>query len=194
MIVGADNMDVGNYKSGAGYAYAIFAQCAAEFGETELAHGLLTELETFMHPIVPVPSGSGALMNKGLSLLGSMTTFKARTNKHGDWADLITCAPDEVVLGGPKLDQIPFPQVMVARCHPEGQTGISFVLRGPAQAQKFVIGFKDLDIDRSFSLVRISEGDGRELLVKGIRPNAQGVAKVSIDIGDREQLELQAEA
>jgi hypothetical protein len=186
-------MDVGNYKSGAGYAYAIFAQCAAEFGETELAHGLLTELETNLHPIVTTPLGSGSLKNEGLSLLGSMTTFKAKTNKHGDWADLITCAPDELVLRGPKLDDVPFPQVMVARCHPEGEAGISFVLRGPAKGGKFVIGFKDLNVKKSYSLVRIGRDVQREQVIGGIRPNAQGIAKANVNVGDREEFELKVE-
>jgi hypothetical protein len=187
--VGADKIDVGNYKPGAGFAISLFAANAAEFGETDLARDLLEWLEDEMHPIVPSPTGHGAKMYSDLSMIGGMNIFKARVLKKGDWEGMISSYPDPVALKAPKLDEVPFPDVMVARCHPEGDSGVSFVLRGPEQHKDVVISFKDLDVKKRYNLSAVVGGK-RTVVVKDLRADEDGRANARISVGDRGEFEL----
>ncbi|KAL3470047.1 hypothetical protein BJX99DRAFT_267696 [Aspergillus californicus] len=189
-LVGADKIDVGNYTSGPGFAFSLFSQCAAEFGEEELARDLLAEIENSLHPTVTSPTGSGAVMAQGLSLLGCMNIFRARISKRDDWARLITAPPDPIVLASPKLDDVPFPRVMVASCYPVGESGVSFVVRGPAEAGVFTLGFKDLHEGASYCLFAIGDDGGQEEVVSGIWADEEGKARVRVWIGDRAHFEL----
>lgn len=190
-LVGADKIDVGNYKAGIGFAYSLFANCAAEFGETELAQGLLDRLEGDLnHPTIESPTGNGATTTAGLSMLGSTNIFKARTQKFGDWAELINCPPDSAALVAPKLDSVPFPSVMVARCHAEGENGLNFVLRGPSEPKRFTLGFKDLHTDKTYRLLQV-EKDNEKEVVDGIKADGEGVAKATVSVGDRTEFKLQ---
>lgn len=190
-LVGADKIDVGNYKSGAGFAISLFAQCAAEFGETELARDLLDHLQNDLHPIVPSPHGHGAIMNEGLSMIGCMNIFKARVMKQGDWESLITSYPDKAVLAAPKLDDVPFPDVMVARCYPEGKTGLNFVLRGPENGGEFAIGFKDLKLKTNYQLNLVNQND-KKVVVGGMQADEDGKARVRVSVAFRSEFELVA--
>jgi hypothetical protein len=142
-----------------------------------------------MHPIVPSPTGHGAMMYSGLSMIGGMNIFKARVLKKGDWEGMISSYPDPVALKAPKLDEVPFPDVMVARCHPEGDSGISFVLRGSEKPRDVVIGFKDLDVDRRYNLSAVVDGK-RTVVVKDIRGDEEGRTSARIAVGDRGEFEL----
>jgi hypothetical protein len=193
-LLGADKIDVGNYKKGDGYIYSTFANCAAEFGEVDLVRDLLEKLEGGKHPTVPSPTGHGAVMTKDLSMLGCTNIFKARTMKQGDWAELINSERDEVALAAPKLDSVPFPLAMVARCHAEGADGLSFVLRGPAQPTDVTLGFKDLKTGESYQLLVVGENRGKEEVAKGIRADKDGTAKVRVPVGNRSEFELRLQA
>jgi len=143
-----------------------------------------------MHPLVDSPSGNGAVVNSGLSLIGCMNIFRSRISKRDDWARLITSAPDQIALTAPKLDSVPFPQVMVARCHAEGETGVSFVLRGPQRPTTFGLGFIDLNSKATYQLGLIDGKGQRKSLVNGIRSDENGRAIVRVEVGDRSEFEL----
>jgi hypothetical protein len=188
-LVGADNMDVGNYKAGTGFAFATFAQCASEFGDEELARDLLTEVEK-MHPIVEVPGGNGALTNEGISMIGAMLMFRSRIGREGEWANLINALPDTQALAAPKLDDVPFPEVMVARCHAVGVSGLLFVLCALEGSKTVTVGFQDLKVGASYQLIGKTEGGHQHVLKDNIKSDADGFAKVSIEVGDRSEFEL----
>ena len=75
-LVGADNLDPGNYKPGIGYMHPVFAAAAAEFGDLKIRDQLLKQLDEEHHPVFTTKTG--ALKNKGLSTLGQGTALRAR--------------------------------------------------------------------------------------------------------------------
>lgn len=186
-------MDVGNYKAGTGFAFATFAQCASEFGDEELARDLLAEVER-MHPIADVANGNGALTHQGISMIGAMLIFRSRIGKEGEWANLINAPPDEEALAAPKLDSVPFPEVMVARCHVVDGSGLSFVLRALDSFKSVTIGFQDLKAGSTYQLVSVSGAEKQQVVMDGIRGDADGVAKVKVQVGDRSEFELRLSA
>jgi hypothetical protein len=182
-------MDVGNYKAGTGFAFATFAQCASEFGDEELARDLLEEVSK-MHPISKVPGGRGSLTYEGISMIGAMLIFRSRIGREGEWANLINAPPDVEALAAPKLDRVPFPEVMVARCHPVRKTGLVFVLRALEGSKSVTVDLVDLKAGASYQLIS-KTADGRSrTLVDGIKPDVDGVAKVTLQVGDRSEFEL----
>ncbi|KAF9893310.1 hypothetical protein FE257_011740 [Aspergillus nanangensis] len=188
-LVGADNMDVGNYKSGPGFAYAVYSACAAEFGEPELARDLIAEMDESLYPMTETPTK--ALANEGLSLMANGVLFRARVMKRGDWGNLITSGVDERTLAAPKLASVPFPEVMVARCQvAEGGGGVEFVLRGPQQPKMVTLGFQDLKRDCEYRLVEAREDGEWEEVVGGIRGDGDGWAYVQAVVGDRNEFAL----
>lgn len=140
---------------------------------------------------MPSPHGHGAIMNEGLSMIGCMNIFKARVMKQGDWESLITSYPDKAALAAPKLDDVPFPDVMVARCYPEGGTGLNFVLRGSEAGGEFAISFKDLKLKTKYQLSLLTQND-KKVVVKGIQADEDGRASIRVPIGDRSEFELMA--
>ncbi|KIW04975.1 uncharacterized protein PV09_04137 [Verruconis gallopava] len=190
-LVGADKIDVGNYKKGSGFAVSTFANCAAEFGEVDLAKDLVASLEGGQHPIVNSPTGNGAIMNEGISMLGCSNIFKARTMKQGDWAKLINSPQDDVALMAPKLDRVPFPKVMVAKCHAVGKDGLHFVLRSSERGLDCSIGFKDLKSGKAYRLLSIEEGGAEKEVPSAIKPDANGEAQVQVPVGNRSVFKLE---
>ncbi|RFU27341.1 hypothetical protein B7463_g9001, partial [Scytalidium lignicola] len=191
-LIGADNIDVGNYKAGSGFAHIVYSLCAAEFGESDLQRDLIVKLDRDLHPMEPSSSGTGALVNKGLSLVACGSLFQARVAKRGDWGNLINSPVDEHVMAAPKLDKVPFPNVMVARCHVGGldKKGLDIVLCGPQE--KVAIGFKDLKGGIKYSLVAVKEGK-KEEIARGISADVDGRAEVQVDVGDRSEFELRTQ-
>lgn len=192
---GADKIDVGNYKPGTGFAHAAYCACAAEFGEKDLNRDLLEEVDTNMHPLEPSPSGTGALQNKGLSMIANGSIFRSRLMRKGDWANLINSPRDDRALNGVKLDKVPFPQVMVARCHVGGQAddGLDFVLCGLSHKGKITITFKDLKSKAQYVLSAIKNGQ-KEEVVSGIRAGPEGWVEVQVEVAERSEFELRVMA
>ena len=75
-LIGADNMDPGNYRPGQGSMRSIFAAAAAEYGDLKIRDQLLKELDEQDNPAFTTKTG--ALKNKGLSTLEQGTAMKGR--------------------------------------------------------------------------------------------------------------------
>lgn len=191
-LVGADKMDVGNYQAGPGFAHCAYSNCATEFGESDIADDLISTVDEKLHPLVETSANTGALTNSGLSLLATTFLFRARIGRRKDWANLITADVDEKVRTAPKLDSVPFPEVMVARCHalcePEGVC-VEFVLRGPKNPKNITIGFRDLQEGAEYSLAAVQD-DRWEDVVTGIKADGNGWACMNIVVGDRSEFVL----
>ncbi|OJJ03914.1 hypothetical protein ASPVEDRAFT_891109 [Aspergillus versicolor CBS 583.65] len=191
-LVGADKMDVGNYQAGPGFAHCAYSNCATEFGESDIAHDLIAEVDEKLHPLVETSAKSGALTNRGLSLLATTFLFRARIGRRKDWANLLTGPVDEQVRAAPKLDSVPFPEVMVARCHPvRGPEGIrvEFLLRGPKKPKNITIAFTDLQEGVAYHLAALNNNQWEEG-VTGIKADGNGRAYMQIVVGDRSEFVL----
>ncbi|KAI9373934.1 hypothetical protein BJX61DRAFT_541294 [Aspergillus egyptiacus] len=191
-LVGADKMDLGNYQAGPGFAHCAYSNCATEFGESDIAHDLIATVDEQLHPLVETSSKTGALTNSGLSLLATTFLFRARIGRRKDWANLITGEVDGDVRAAAKLDSVPFPEVMVARCHavrgPEG-VSVEFVLRGPKKPKKVIIGFRDLQPGFKYCLATAQDGRWKDD-VTGIQADGNGWAYMQIVVGDRTEFAL----
>lgn len=185
-------MDVGNYQAGPGFAHCAYSNCATEFGESDIAHDLISTVDEQLHPLVETSTNTGALTNSGLSLLATTFLFRARIGRRKDWANLITANVDEQIRAAPKLDRVPFPEVMVARCHavsgPEG-VRVDFVLRGPKKAKSITIGFRNLQEGIEYRLA-VARNDGWEDVVTDIKAYGNGSVYVQIVVGDRSEFAL----
>lgn len=196
VLVGADKMDLGNYQAGSGFAQCAYSNCATEFGESGIARDLVATVDEPLHPLVETSSKTGALTNSGLSLLATTFLFRARIGRRKDWANLITGDVDEEVRAAPKLDSVPFPEVMVARCHavrgPEG-VRVEFVLRGPKKPKNVTIGFRDLQRGIEYCLATAHD-DRLDDVVTGIEADGNGWAYMQIAAGHRSEFMLRVAA
>lgn len=113
----------------------------------------------------------------------------------GEWAYLINSPRDDRALNGPKLDKVPFPQVMVSRCHVggKGDDGLDFVLCGLSHSGKTTIGFKDLQANTQYTLSAVKNGK-KEEIISGIRAGPEGWVEVQVDVGERSEFELRVAA
>lgn len=75
-LEGADMMDPGNYKPGEGFTRAVFSAAAAEYGDLKIRDQLLQELDEGKN--AAFTTGSGALKNKGLSVIAQGNAMKGR--------------------------------------------------------------------------------------------------------------------
>jgi hypothetical protein len=189
-LVDADKMDVGNHTPGEEFAHTLSAFCAAQFGEEDMKADLLQHLDNELHPIVDSPTGHGALLNKGISVLAYTYALTARVAKKGDWTDLINCPVDEASLAAPKLDKVPFLEIMVARCHALEDTGLDFVLRGPLSPETFTVELKHLKPGRKYMLNSISDKEAKTTVIADLQSDADGVAHARIRVGGRSEFEL----
>jgi hypothetical protein len=149
-LVGADNLDPGNYKSGAGSIRAIFAAAAAEFGEENLLKDLLGQLDEEFFPVQE--TSSGALVNKGLSTLCRGAALRGRMAGYRDWVGMLRDGQPEQVLRGPMLEEVPFPQVLVAKAFSHDGEGMELVVYNGKQAGVFRLGFTRLRPGETYSL------------------------------------------
>jgi hypothetical protein len=102
-LVGADNLDPGNYRSGRGYVRVSMASVATEFGDEKIRDELIRQTDEEQFPVYE--TRTGALKNKGLSTLGQINTLRSRLGAHGDWNSLLKDGPPEHCFRAPILDE-----------------------------------------------------------------------------------------
>ncbi|RII15362.1 hypothetical protein CUC08_Gglean003403 [Alternaria sp. MG1] len=102
-LVGADNLDPGNYRSGRGYVRVAMASVATEFGDVKIRDELIRQTDEEQFPVYE--TRTGALKNKGLSTLGQINTLRSRLGAHGDWNSLLKDGPPEHCFRAPILDE-----------------------------------------------------------------------------------------
>ena len=149
-LVGADNLDPGNYKGGQGSVRAIFAAAAAEFGEDKLRQDLLDQLDQEFFPVEQTPSG--ALINKGLSTLWRGASLRGRMSGYQDWTKMLKKGPPYSVLRGPILEEVPFPQVLVAKAYSHDGDSMELVVYNGKDAGNFRFGFTRLHPGATYHL------------------------------------------
>lgn len=140
-LVGADKLDPGNYKSGEGVIRCICAAAAAEFGDEKLRDDLLRQLDEQYHPVFE--TRTGALKNKGISTLEQGTTLRARLGRFQDWTKMIQRGPPKHIFQGPVLDDVAFPDVLVAKAYSRDGESVDLVLYNGRAPGVFSLGFKN---------------------------------------------------
>lgn len=183
---GVDKLDGGNYKPGEGFLHAAAIACAGEFGESSLRKDFLERLDTEINLVSPIPWGLTTLHHKGLSIIAAAIAFRGRILQRGDWPHLINYEVDEKVMAAPKLTTMPFPDVMVARCHPNSMgDGIEF----SKPQVSAIIGFADLKEATACKLMLIKNGK-EEDVVSGIKADGEGRVETRVMVSERSEFIL----
>lgn len=178
-LVGADNLDPGNYKGGQGSVRAIFAAAAAEFGEDKLRKDLLKQLDEEFFPVRETPSG--ALINTGLSTLWRGASLRGRMSGYQDWTRMLQKGPPSNVLRGPILEEVPFPQVLVAKAYSHDGDSMELVVYNGKEAGTF-----------RFSFTRLQPGAAYHLNGKSATASKDGSASWDIHVDGRTAMKLES--
>jgi hypothetical protein len=175
--VGADKIDPGNYRAGEGAMRALFAAAAAEFGDEAIKTEMLRQLDEEFFPATETATGS--LKNKGLSTIEQGTAFRGRISAFQDWVAMITKGQPENVKKGPVLDEVPFPEVLVAKAYSHDGQGLDLVLYPGKAAGSFKLSF-----------TRLRPGATYTLAGKQMKASQNGTATVEVAVNGRTALEL----
>ena len=167
---GADKMDPGNYKGGIGALRAFIAGCAAEFGDNKIREDALEQLDTEFFPVEATESG--ALRNKGLSATAQVVALMARLMRHQDLANATLHGPDPVAMTGPVLNEVKFPDVLVAKAYSHDGKSLDLVLYPGKAAGNFDLGFDRLKPGAQYTI-------GKSKLTAD--SNGHGSIKVKVD-------------
>lgn len=149
-LVGADNIDAGNYKSGRGFVRNAMASVASEYGDYKIRNELMRQMDEEHFPVYKTETG--ALKNKGLSTLGQCSGLRGRLGAHGDWLRLLTEGPPEHCFRAPILDRVSFPEVLVAKAYSRDGKSVELVLYNGKQSGTFKLGFKNMQAGKSYRL------------------------------------------
>lgn len=149
-LVGADNIDPGNYKAGRGFVRVGMASVASEYGDYKIRDELLRQMDEDHFPAYE--TRTGALKNKGLSTIGQAIALRSRLGAHGDWTRLLTEGPPEHCFRAPILDDVPFPDVLVAKAYSHDGESVELVLYNGKQPGAFTLGFKNMESGKKYKL------------------------------------------
>ena len=129
---------------------ALFAAAAAEFGDVELRDEMLRQLDEEYHPVFT--TSTGAFKNKSLSTIEQGTALRGRLSAFQDWVQMATQGPPANVRNGPILDQLSFPEVLVAKAYSQDGTSLDLVFYPGKEAGVFDLGFKNLRPGETYDL------------------------------------------
>lgn len=176
-LIGADNIDPGNYKSGRGFVRNAMAGVASEYGDYKIRDELIRQMDEEHFPVYKTKTG--ALKNKGLSTLGQCSGLRGRLGAQGDWLRLLTEGPPEHCFRAPILDKVAFPDVLVAKAYSHDGKSVELVLYNGKQPGSFKLGFKNMRAGQAYKL------DNEEL-----KADANGEASFSLEINGRTEVTL----
>lgn len=180
-LVGADNIDPGNYKSGRGFVRNSMASVASEYGDYKIRNELVRQMDEEHFPVYETKTG--ALKNKGLSTLGQCSGLRGRLGARGDWLRLLTEGPPAQCFRAPILEEVPFPEVLVAKAYSNDGKSVELVLYNGKQSGVFELGFKNMQPGKLYKL----QGDV-------VKANEGGEACFSVQIDGRTAVVLEPAA
>lgn len=149
-LVGADNIDPGNYKSGRGFVRNAMASVASEYGDYKIRDELVRQMDEDHFPVYETKTG--ALKNKGLSTVGQCSGIRGRLGARGDWFRLLTEGPPAHCFRAPILEKVPFPDVLVAKAYSHDGKSVELVLYNAKNPGAYELGFKNMQPGKSYKL------------------------------------------
>ncbi len=115
-ITGFDNYDFGNYRR-APTAYAPLAACATEMGDKEIAQGLLEEYNRKN----PGTLRDGIFFRRNASVNHHALECIARSGRVNGIKDCVEQGMPDAWLSGPVIEELNYPDVLVAKAVSDGQ-------------------------------------------------------------------------
>jgi Linalool dehydratase/isomerase len=170
-------IDAGNYKPG--YALAMEAQygAAREFGDTAAADAAKRALDTLCDPVTE----NGVFRyRKGSNFINACVILD-RQLQHNFWRQTVLGPTPESALSGPILDDVDYPDVLVAKALSDGDD-LRLVLYpgGPAGRQRLRLA--RLQPGRPYHITGAVE--------TSVNADSQGRAEISVLLGGRTEVRL----
>ena len=178
-----DLIDPGNYTiPNSGYAYAQAICSAREFGDDETADALQRGLDERMEVI----EDAGRPRYRRASTYTNLLSVLARLNRENTLRDMVGHGIPEQWRTGPRLAEVAYPDVFVARAVSDG-ADLELVLRPGANgaAGRVTLGIEQLRPDVGYAV----EGATSDRVVAG----GDGRARVEVDIDDRHEVRFRPE-
>jgi len=173
------SIDFGNYRKGARtFAMGAMMMAANEFGDVELARAAANTLDLWSERT----EREGVLYFRKGSNLANCAIAQGLLLRTDDFRDLYAKGPDPRALTGPILDEVAYPEVMVARALGDGQALELVLVPGPSAAPAQRLGFARLQPGRCYRL----EGAGN----LSIAADTQGRASVDVNLAGRTAFRL----
>ena len=136
---GWDRIDTGSYRPSDVMAYAAGLVAAREMADDELAGQLQDALDREMQP----ETVDGATRYEGASTCANLLAAVGRFNRVAGWERSVAEGPEERVLHGPRLEEAPYPQVLVARADTDG-AALELVLHPGGEPGRYALGLAGL--------------------------------------------------
>lgn len=174
---GVDFIDTGNYRRSNATTLASVMATAAEMGDSPVAQTLLQRFDAD-HPVV---TSGGVRHHPGVSVMGHILAFNARAGRPNAMHDLVAVGMPERFRSGPLLDDVEYPQVLVARAVSDGRALEAVLYPGDRQGRQS-LGLSQL---RPGSLYRCEGSVAAEVLA-----DAAGTARVMVDLDGRTEFRL----
>jgi Linalool dehydratase/isomerase len=113
-----DRIDIGSYNlNSLAFAYGTVMAAAHEMGDEEIYHAAKQSLEQEFTP----DTVNGARHLDGVSPMAQGIATMGRMLRKHAWHDLVRDGVPDVWLNGPRLEEAPYPDVLVARAVSDGQ-------------------------------------------------------------------------
>jgi len=113
-----DRIDIGAYHlNSLAFAYGTVMAAAREMGDEEIYHAAKQSLEQDFTPNIV----AGARHLDGVSPMAQGIATMGRMLRKHAWHDLVRDGVPDVWLNGPRLEEAPYPDVLVARAVSDGQ-------------------------------------------------------------------------
>jgi hypothetical protein len=168
-------VDMGNYSRGYGMAMEAQYGAAREFGDTDAADATKRALDTLCDPVTE----NGVFRyRKSSNWLNACVTLDRQLH-HNFWRQTVLGPTPGSVLRGPLLDEVAYPDVLVAKAFSDGDD-LRLVLYpgGPAKRQR--LGLARLQPGRPYHVTGAVK--------RSVTADAQGRAEVSVDLEGRTEV------
>ncbi|HEY2735776.1 MAG TPA: hypothetical protein VGI70_17380, partial [Polyangiales bacterium] len=175
---GSDFLDVGNYALSRAGTLACVASLAAEMGDREVAKAAHALLEATFPPIVE----QGTTRYPGVSINSHLLAFSGRINRANGMHDLVSRGMPEAWRRGPLLEEAAYPHVLVAKALSDGRA-LDLVVYPGHEPGRRELGFTQLTPGGRYRCAGAVESE--------LVADAQGRARIHVDLDGRHQLQMQ---
>jgi hypothetical protein len=177
-LVGADLIDIGNYKKRPASALAMLAMGAREQGEEAIAEAAFRRIREEFKTV----EEDGGLFYEGMSNNMNTMVAEAEYLRRGDWRRTVMEGPPPSALTGPLLADANYPEVLVAKAVSGGED-LSLVLYPGEQPGVYPLGLERLIPGRNYRT--------RGCTTESVVADAQGHARVQVDLQGRTELRIE---
>jgi hypothetical protein len=173
-------VDMGNYKPGYGLAMESLYGAAREFGDADAAAAAKLALDSLCDPITE----DGVFRYQKMSNSVNACVTLDRQLHEGFWRGTVIAPTSESARSGPILDEVAYPEVLVARATSDGED-LHLVLRAGRGSSTQVLQLARLRPDRRY---RVTGG-----MTDALVADAEGRAELSVVLDGRSEVRVQPE-